>query len=89
MGSYLTEKCWPIKSEPLDFWKNNGTKYPYLSKLAKRFLGAPPSSAPSERLFSVAGRIYTERRNRLDGKRAEGLMFLKCNLKKIEYSYDL
>ena len=38
--------------DPLLFWKENETKYPELSKLAKKFLGVPASDADVERMFT-------------------------------------
>ena len=35
-----------------------------------------PTSASSERVFSVAGRVIEKRRNRLSGKNSEDLIFL-------------
>ena len=43
--------------------------------VALRFLLAPPTSVPSERL--LAGDIYDEKRNGLSRKRAESLLFIK------------
>ena len=59
----------------------NQLRLPKLSKLAARFLSAPPSSVESERLFSVGGQIYTPRRNRLAAETGKKLMFLNFNLK--------
>ena len=44
-----------------------------------KYLSAPPSSVSSERLFSAAGRVYTENRNRLSPDTAEKLIFLMKN----------
>ena len=60
-----------------------------LSIAARRNLAAPPTSVPSERMFSDAGQIYTKKRNRLDGNRAElQFLFLKTNLPKLNYEYS-
>ena len=53
------------KGNPYTWWHNNQLRYPLLAKLAKRYLCSPPTSVPSERLFSGAGILYDERRNRL------------------------
>ena len=50
-----------------------------LSKLARRFLSAPATSVPSEQLFSGAGIIFEPKRNRIQGKMVEKLLFLKYN----------
>ena len=49
-----------IDTSPIDmkfrlhFWKKKVKQFPLLSELAKRFLGIPASSAPSERVWSLA-----------------------------------
>ncbi len=58
-------------------------------KLARKYLAAPATSIPTERLFSDAGLVYTKKRNKLSGKRAEMLLFLKINLKHLNFEYDL
>ena len=42
-----------------------------------------------ERIFSTAGEISTNDRNRLKPKTAEILSFLRENMPKIQFSYDL
>lgn len=51
--------------------------YPNLSKLAFKYLSIVATSVPSERLFSKAGDILTEKRNRLKGKHLSKLLFLQ------------
>jgi len=51
--------------QPLSWWRANGSRFPILSKLAKDYLGVPGSSASSERAFSKAGLLITDRRTRL------------------------
>ena len=62
------------------WWAENKLRFPVLSELAMQYLSPPPISVPSERLFSSAGDIYDEKRNRLDPERAETLLFIKNNL---------
>ena len=74
------------------WWKNNSTKYPKLSKLAINLLSIPASSASSERVFSLAGNIITEKRNRFEPKTVDSILFLisiykKKNFGKFIYSY--
>ena len=57
------------------WWAENRARFPTLSKLALQYLS--PTSVPSERLFSTAGDIYDEKRNKLDPERAETLLFIK------------
>ena len=60
------------------FWKENETKYPDLSKLAKKFLGVPASEADVERMFNISGFIFNPKRHSL-GVDYENLVFLKLN----------
>ena len=65
------------------FWKNN-TEFPVMKALARIYLGMPACSTTSERIFSVAGQIFTKRRNRLAPELANKLIFLKMNHDTIE-----
>ncbi|ESO11287.1 hypothetical protein HELRODRAFT_153199, partial [Helobdella robusta] len=67
------------QEDPATWWKFNTAKYPTISKVAQVYLAPPPTSVPSERLFSTAGDIITEHRTRLLPDNAEKLIFLKYN----------
>ena len=80
---YLSENVLDVETEkqtPLEFWKKNEGRFPALAQAARSYLCAPPTSVDSERLFSVAGLIIDEKRNRLTAKNAEMLIFAKTNL---------
>ena len=47
--------------------------------MAKQFLRAPPTSAPSERLFSGLGNLYSEKRSKLHPEHTEMLLSIKYN----------
>ena len=64
---------------PLEWWAVHLHKFPLISKVARKFLCSPVTSASSERVFSVAGRVIEKRRNRLTGANAENLIFLHQN----------
>lgn len=70
-----------ITSNPLEWWKSNESNFPILSKLAKRYLCVPASSAESERFFSNASQIVTTNftRNRLTSAQICQLIFMKHN----------
>ena len=68
-------------TNPLLWWLKNSQAYPLLSKLAKKLLCISATSAPSERVFSVAGQVITKLRSRLRPDNAACLVFLKENWK--------
>jgi hypothetical protein len=41
----------------LDWWKERATLFPDIADVAKAVLAVPATSAPSERVFSIAGRV--------------------------------
>ena len=53
-------------SNPLLWWKANASRFPILARLARIYLAVQPSSAPSERIFSVASRLLSARRTTMD-----------------------
>ncbi|CAG9788197.1 unnamed protein product [Diatraea saccharalis] len=68
---YLDRKC-----DPLQFWNDKKCLFPRLSKIAQKYLCIPASSVPSERLFSKAGILCNDRRNRLAPKKVDQILFL-------------
>ncbi|GBM10233.1 Zinc finger BED domain-containing protein 4 [Araneus ventricosus] len=64
--------------DPLKYWQVSQSK---LKELAFKYLSIPASSTPAERIFSLAGQILTERRNRLDSEHFHHLLFIKQNFK--------
>jgi hypothetical protein len=66
-------------ADPLLWWLERKDKYPTLFKLSVRHLCITATSAPSERLWSLASRIITIRRARLKGEIVADIIFLKEN----------
>ena len=75
----LAEPCSGKESNPMDFWKVNSARFPVLSKLASKYLKIPATSAPVEKLFSVAEKTFRPERCRLSNANFEKLMTIKCN----------
>ena len=67
----------PEDKSPVDWWRVNKVVYPTLAGLSIKYLSSPPSTVESERLFSIAGNIYSPHRNRLNPYTGEKLIFLK------------
>ena len=61
------------------FVKSIRVKLPHLRSLAFKLLCVPATSAPSERLWSLAARILVKSRARLKPEIVEVLLFLKEN----------
>lgn len=64
---------------PFKWWALQESRFPILSKLAKKYLAIPATSASSERLFSDAGNVMTVRRINLLPTTFEHLVFCKRN----------
>ncbi|CAD6221714.1 GSCOCG00011629001-RA-CDS, partial [Cotesia congregata] len=69
---------------PLLWWKSKQHKYPILATYARRYLGVPSSSTPSERVFSTARNIISTKRSCLLPENANLLIFLYQNREIIE-----
>lgn len=80
LEKYIDEKILDRRENPLRWWKERKHLYPILYQLAMKRLCVLATSVPCERLFSKAGQILTERRNRLSTQKFEKILFLNSNL---------
>ncbi len=58
------------------WWKEHESVFPHIAQIARRVLCIPATSAPSERIFSVAGLTIANARARLNGDIAAAQIFL-------------
>jgi len=59
------------------WWKRNASCLPVLSGLARIYLAIPATSTPSERVFSTAGNLISEKRTSLSCDSVQAGMALK------------
>lgn len=83
--SYLSEPLLQRNADIYSYW--NCSPYPILRSAVLKYLSAPPTSVPSEQLFSAAGQIYSDRRNNLHGENVEKLLFMAYNIRLFNYEY--
>lgn len=76
---YLTDRHLDRKEDPLAYWQKNYRVFPHLSKLAQVFLAIPATSASCEQIFSKAGQVTEKRRNCLEPKNLDKILFLNEN----------
>ena len=76
MANYEKDTVLERDQDPLKWWKNDGSLMPELQKLAKKYLCIPATSTPSERLFSKAGELISQRRSNLSDKNVNTVLFL-------------
>lgn len=81
LRQYLELPLLPRTSNPLLYWKSMKTNNPHLYKLYLKYSCIPATSVPSERIFSKAGQLTNLRRNRLDPKHLDYIIFLNANWK--------
>ncbi|GAA6085058.1 zinc finger BED domain-containing protein 1-like, partial [Tachysurus ichikawai] len=84
MSSYLVSPMLDSEANPLDWWRKHHVHLPTLSKVAKKYLCIPATSAPSERVFSSGGNIVTCLRSCLKPEKVNMLVFLSKNLEYIQ-----
>lgn len=65
--------------DPLVWWSTHESQFPTLARLAIKFLAIPATSAPSERIFSVAQRVVGKLKGRMHPTTAGTLIFLNSN----------
>ena len=76
VSTYLSQP-WvvPESEDPLHYWCTRSGSMPTLARLATQYLAIPATSAPVERLFSVAGKAFRPDRSRLTDSHFQDLMF--------------
>ncbi|CAG9840430.1 unnamed protein product [Diabrotica balteata] len=77
---YITEPLLRRTEDPLQWWEERKVLYPRLYKLMRRRLCVVATSVPSERIFSKAGELISEKRSRLKSEQASQVLFLHHNL---------
>jgi hypothetical protein len=65
--------------DPLKWWKEHQSVYPILASLARIYLALQGTSAPSERIFSMAARLISDKRASLNPELAGKLLFVSQN----------
>lgn len=83
MRQYAEDQLLDIKSDPLQWWKKRQLVFPNLSKVARKHLCIVATSVPSERIFSKAGLLVSERRSRLKPETIDKMIFLNANFEHV------
>jgi len=65
------------KLDVLEWWSQNASRYPIVSRIAKDLLTIPASTVASESAFSAGKRVITDRRSRLSDESVEASVCLK------------
>lgn len=73
-----------INNDPLVWWKLHSKKFPILSELSRVYLAVAATSTPSERLFSDAGNLLTNKRTRILPELFKRMIFLKRNINNLK-----
>ena len=87
--NFLSEPLVDYKTgDPYAWWGQHNREFPVLHKLAQRYLSAPATSVPSERLFSAASNLRDDRRNRIFPSLTEDLLFIQNNFCLVGSQYN-
>ena len=75
LGTIIKE----VDTDTLDWWRTHEVVFPGLALLARKYLSVQASSASVERMFSIAGHIFSVKRRRLGIRFFTLLLILKLN----------
>ena len=81
--------CIPGRLEPVSFWSEHSSQLPRLSLIAKKIMSIIPSSAATERQFSVSKRIQGLNRVHMGDDIFQDQVILTSNPDVTEQVYDL
>ena len=91
LEEYSTSMVMEEDGDVFDYWKTMSKSTKRIeraaAKLAEYYLTPPPTSVDVERLFSTAGDIITNERNRLLPENAAMILFLRENMPRVNYDY--
>uniref|UniRef100_A0A803JA63 HAT C-terminal dimerisation domain-containing protein n=1 Tax=Xenopus tropicalis TaxID=8364 RepID=A0A803JA63_XENTR len=79
MGSVSVQDAMHTDDDPMNFWVSRLNQWPELAQYILEVLACPPASVLSERVFSAAGGVDTEKRTRLSTGSVDRLSFIKKN----------
>jgi len=69
---------------PLEWWKSKEKELPLLAEMARKHFCVPVTSASSERMFSVGGKIVSDYRHNLSAEKTSMLVFINQNYGKVK-----
>ena len=75
---YFAAECESMDCDVLSYWKSEN-RFPHLNAAARELLGMTATSAPSERVFSHAGELYSAKRANLGVQTFAILMLMRIN----------
>lgn len=84
VNRYIDDNILPRTNDSFSWWRDNSYNYPNLSKIVKEKCCVVGSSVPCERVFSKAGFVISERRNRLKPNKVKQILFLNHNYRLFE-----
>ena len=87
LDEYLKQPRIPLEADYLEYWRSVNYTFKPLADQACHYLCPPPSSVSSERLFSCAGNVMTDKRNSLKAEKLDMLCFCKANLALFNFNY--
>ncbi|KAI3790548.1 hypothetical protein L2E82_03661 [Cichorium intybus] len=70
-----------VTMDGIDWWSTYGAETPELAEVAKKVLSQPISSSSAERNWSTYSYIHNVKRNRLNEKRADKLVYIHSNIR--------
>jgi hypothetical protein len=73
----------PVSLDVAEFWRNNKTDLKSIFELSKIIYSMSPTSAKSERNFSIACALLTQKRASLAPERVRKMLFIHDNFKLI------
>ena len=78
--SYFTLPQISLTKDPLHWWNQHKHLFPVLSKLARKYLAIPATSASCELIFSDGTNTVTPKRNQLSADMIHHQVFLHENM---------